>query len=326
MNESFAKLVSEIPRIGLDWHTDRLIENSKHAASLDERLTVRSIQHRVRDALIVSAGPSLYRNEILQRLAKLRYHGAVICIDGSLVQCLRNQILPHYCVTLDPHPTRIVRWFGDPDFAVNAEGDDYFSRQDLDENFRTDAERTNAENIRLVDDNAMQIALVISSTAPENVERRTRSVFGLRYWFSPLVDNPNTSVSLTRKMAEITGFPSMNTGGTVGTAAVIFAHCILRAKRIAVVGMDLGYHKDTPLERTQSWNMLKERNDVIDLYPKVNHPVYGECYTDATYHWYRQNLLALLRAGDFQITNCSEGGALFGPRVNHQALEDWANG
>ena len=33
--------------------------------------------------------------------------------DGSLYYLLRNNILPDLVVTLDPHPTRIIRWFGD---------------------------------------------------------------------------------------------------------------------------------------------------------------------------------------------------------------------
>lgn len=323
MSDAFGRLVAEIPAISIEWHRETILANSRRNAPLIKD-TVRTLRTEHPNVLIVSAGPSLYRRDMLKRIAALRGDHIIVAIDGSYVQCLRALVIPSYVLTLDPHPTRIVRWFGDPDFAVNSAGDDYFARQDLDEAFRADAERTNAENIELVYQLHVASKLIICSTAPANVVARTADF--ARYWFAPLVDNPHTPGSLTREIAEITGLPSLNTGGTVGTAAVIFAHQVLKAKRIAVVGMDLGYAAGTSLERTQSWNMLKGRADVADLYPKVQHPVYRECFTDPTYWRYRQGLLALLKAGDFTITNCTEGGALYGPRVEHATIEDWARG
>ena len=112
-------------------------------------------------------------------------------------------------VTLDPHPTRMVRWFGDPDFEKNLEGDDYFARQDLDIDFRKNSIEENAKNIALVDANRTK--LVICSTSPENVVART-SGFD-RYWFAPLVDNPFED-GLTKAITTLTGLPALNTGGT----------------------------------------------------------------------------------------------------------------
>ena len=333
MNDAFDRLVAEIPAIGVDWHTDTILANAR-ANAPHAKDTIRGLlPEPERPCLIVSAGPSLYAKRSLERVAPfysrsmatfMRATFNVVAIDGSYVQCLRAGIIPDYVLTLDPHPTRIVRWFGDPDFAANSAGDDYFARQDLDEAFRADAERTNAENIALVDDNASKSGLIIACTAPANVVARTAAF--KRLWFAPLVDNPRTPGSLTRQMSATAALPALNTGGTVGTAAIIFAHQVLKSRRIAVIGMDMGYAADLPHERTQSWNMLKDRKDVADLYPRITHPQWGECYTDATYAFYKQNLLALLKAGDFEITNCTEGGALFGPRVECMRLEDWANG
>ena len=323
MSDAFAKLVSEIPRIGVDWHREAILGNSRRNAAHAGR-AVRGIVQENRDVIVVSAGPSLYKRDMLRRIACLRKPVCVVATDGSYVQCLRAGYVPSYTLTLDPHPTRIVRWFGDPEFAANSAADDYFARQDLDEAFRADSAKQNARNMTLVDTFAPQSKLVICSTAPENVVRRT-SAFD-RYWFAPLVDNPALPGSLTREIAEVTRLPAMNTGGTVGTAAVMFALCVLKARRIAVVGMDLGYAADMPLERTQSWNMLKGRKDVADLYPRVQHPQWGECYTDATYAWYRQNLLALLKSAGITLYNCTEGGALFGPHVECTTIEEWARG
>ena len=329
MNDAFAKLVREIPQIGIDWHRETILENSRRNFQYAEaKRTLRDLEpYSLPDALIISAGPSLYRRDMIARIKALDFRGHLIAIDGSFVQCLRAGVRGNvnYVMTLDPHPTRIVRWFGDPDFAVNSAGDDYFERQDLDESFRRDAERTNAENIELVNLQHPAWDLIMCCTAPENVVARTWQTKPQwrPYWFAPLVDNPALPGSLTRQIAEITKLPALNTGGTVGTAAIMFAHCVLKAKRIAVVGMDLGYAADTPLERTQSWNMLKDKPNVKDYYPHVDHPVWGECYTDATYAWYRQNLLALLKSAGRTLFNCSEGGALFGPHVECMTLEEW---
>ena len=323
MNDAFARLVSEIPALGMDWHRETLLENSRRNMKFQRirEPTIRDVRPvNGAKVLVISAGPSLYRHKMLARLKAKRPTFCLVTIDGAYVQCLRAGIIPDFVMTLDPHPTRIVRWFGDPHFAVNSAGDDYFARQDLDEHFRADAAKRNAENFGLV--NAFQyVSLVICSTSPINVVLRTSGM--PRYWFAPLVDNPALPGSLTREIAEITGLPSLNTGGTVGTAAIMFAHCILKAQDIAVIGMDLAYPAAMPLERTQSWNMLKARRDVADLYPKVQHPQWGECFTDPTYHWYKQNLLALLKSGGFGITNCTGDGALYGPHVECMGLEQW---
>ena len=348
ISDSFARLVSEIPALGMDWHRETLLENSRRNMEFQRirEPTIRDVRPvNGAKVLIVSAGPSLYQRDMLARLKAMRHSLStyLVAIDGSYVQCLRAGIVPDFVMTLDPHPTRIVRWFGDPDFEANSAGDDYFARQDLDEHFRADAAKRNAENFGLV--NAFQyVSLVICSTSPINVVLRTSGM--PRYWFAPLVDNPHlkypmtevgfssakggfyreTQKSLTREIAEITGLPSLNTGGTVGTAAVMFAHCILKAQDIAVIGMDLGYAADTPHERTQSWNMLKGRKEVADLYPKVQHPQWGECFTDPTYWHYRNALLSLLKSAGRTLYNCTEGGTLYGPHVQCMKLEDWLNG
>jgi len=324
MRSAFLDLVDAIPAIGQQWHGERILANSaRNAPSIDH--TVRELRaFGSGDAIVISAGPSLYRLGALARLRALDYRGVVIAVDGAYLQCLRAGIVPDYVVTLDPHPTRIVRWFGDPEYAAHSAGDDYFARQDLDEGMRADAEATNARNIELVDAHMSGPRLVICTAAPANVVLRTAPM--RRYWFAPLVDDPSRPGSLTRRIAEITHAPALNTGGTVGTAAVVFADRVLRAERIAVLGMDLGYAVDMPLERTQSWPMLRERDNPEQYYPRVVHPVWGECYTDPTYAWYRRNLLELLHSARRTIYNCSGAGALHGARVECLSLEAFAHG
>lgn len=307
----FEDLVGQITQIGVDWHGKTILENTRANVSSIGK-TIRSVKHDRRPCVVVSAGPSLYRQKILPRLKG--FAGTIVATDGAYIQCLRHDILPDWVITIDPHPTRMVRWFGDPDFDKNMAGDDYFARQDLDVSFRENQKQTNLQNIDLVDENMTR--LVISCTSPVNVVERTKSLD--RYWFAPLVDDPESD-GLTRQMIQMSGLPAMNTGGTVGTAAWVFASQVLQSEDIAVVGMDFGYYLDTPLEQTQSFHMLKGNPD---MYPqRQGH--WGEHYTDPTYAWYLQNFLDLLKSSGQSVTNCSEAGLLNGENVHCMGLGEW---
>ena len=69
-------------------------------------------------------------------------------------KCLKSGIIPDYVLTLDPHPKRVVRWFGDYNFENNQLNDDYFARQDLDVDFRNNSIEQNLNNIELVNKHA----------------------------------------------------------------------------------------------------------------------------------------------------------------------------
>ncbi len=313
--ERFKETVASITEVGLAHHGATILENSRaNIPAMREDYTLREVfPHRV-PAIIVRAGPSVYRQKTLKRIAESNFDGCIVAVDAAYIQCLKAEILPDFVVTIDPHPTRIVRWFGDPDYSENSKHDDYFKRQDLDTAFRENSAAQNRANIGLVDEN--RVPLVICSAAPENVVARTHGF--MRYWFAPLVDNP-AQAGLTRQIFEATGLPALNTGGTVGTAAWAFAYYVLQASSIAVVGMDLGYYMDTPFKNTQQWHNF---GDDPQMYPHFHGP-FGTAYTDPTYSWYRQNFLDLLAANNARIVNCSEHGLLFGEGVHCMKLGEW---
>ena len=309
------KLQQEITQIGLDWHSKDIIENSLKNRPYHK--SIRDIKPGGPSALIVSAGPSLYRERILENISG--YQGLIICIDGSYIRLLKAKIKPNYVLTLDPHPTRMVRWFGDYNLERNLEGDDYFSRQDLDIAFRDSSVEDNKKNIELVNRMGKNQKLIICSTSPQNLVSRVKQAGFDLYWWAPLVDDPEKD-GLTRELIKSTGLPAMNTGGNVGTAAWVFAHSVLKIKNIAVVGMDLGYYKDTPREQTQTWHQLKDRPDIGELFPEFG---FGDFYTDPTYYWYRQNLLDLVQASGSTLINCTGAGTLYGPGIKVMDIEEW---
>lgn len=313
---TFDETVASITQTGLDWHRETILRNSLRNAQYVKR-TIRDVPRDENPTLIISAGPSLYREKILSRLQGNRGF-TIVATDGAYIQCLKAGITPDWVITLDPHPTRMVRWFGDPDLENNSKNDDYFARQDLDVSFRANALQENGENIRRIDSASSRTKLAICTTAPANVVERTKAFE--RYWFVPLVDKPQQG-SLTRIMCTATSAPAINTGGTVGTAAWVFAHHVLSASNIATVGMDFGYYSDTTLEQTQSWHMLGGHQA---MYPtEIGH--WGEAFTDPTYFWYRENFRDLLKAADARIVNCSGAGLLYGERVDCMELEEWLN-
>ena len=329
LNPNFKELASKITSIGLGWHEEAIIQNSIENKKYIDK-SIRDLSKPVGDksksAIIISAGPSLYKNNILERLKTEKYRGTVIAIDGSFVRCIKAGIDPDYTITLDPHPTRMVRWFGDPNLEKNLEGDDYFSRQDLDITFRNNSIEANRQNIELVNHYGKNKKLIICSTSPKNLVKRVKDVGFDLFWWAPLVDSPDNDQGLTRRIVGDTGLPAMNTGGTVGTAAWIFALTVLKIPRIAVVGMDLGYYKsDTSYFQTQTYHSLRGmvgEEDINAYFPEITYPGQTEAfYTDPTYYWYRQNMLDLISASGTKVFNCTGGGTLIGPGVECLELE-----
>ena len=332
MNQIFDKIVNEIEDVGKKWHTSNLLENIEYNSQFVEK-TIKDLPALEGDekerSIIISAGPSLRKTGALKKIKQSNFKGSLVAIDGSLVACLEEGIIPDYVLTLDPHPTRIVRWFGDKNLEENTKNDDYFTRQDLDVDFRKNAIIKNNRNIEMIDEHAYKMKLIICSSAPKNVLERAKEAGFDLYWWHPLVDNPNDPNSLTRKFYNIKKLPCFNTGGTVGTAAWVFASSILKTKEIGLLGMDLGYYKDTPYEMTQTYyELIKHLNtseNIEECFQEFTFPLNGEkYYTDPTYYWYRRNFLQLLNQAKYSKSfNCTEGGTLFGPDIECQTLLDF---
>lgn len=309
----FDDLQSRIAQIGLEHHGKTILANARRNA-VHIIKTIRDVAPDTRPALVISAGPSLHKCGILARLSGFR--GTIVASDGAYIQCLKAAIRPDWVVTIDPHPTRIVNWFGDTNYKENSSDLEYFQRQaDFDPRFRAAGAAENAENIKAVDEAASPI--VICASAPQNVVERTAAFD--RYFFTPLVDRPVVG-SLTRQLVEVTKAPALNTGGTVGTAAYVFARHVLKSGNVAVVGFDFGYPEGTPLESTQEHDLLKDEPNIEEFYP-ARSGFWGNGFTSPTYEFYLRNFLDLTEGE--RIINCSGGGFLQGPNVTCMEIEEW---
>ncbi len=183
-------------------------------------------------AVVVGAGPSLHRRRSLERLRGAGFAGTIVAADGALGACLRAGVAPHVVVTVDPHPERIVRWFGDPTLE-KPRGDDYFRRQEMDPMHHDDEHGANREveaNRALVDlvntyGPKIKVAAA-TSAAPTVVERCEQAGMDL-YWWNPMYDDYDKPDSLSRRLWEMNGLPCLNGGGNVGTAAWVLTNAVL---------------------------------------------------------------------------------------------------
>lgn len=276
-------------------------------------------------AIVIVGGPSLHRRKPAQKIAASGFRGVVITSDGSLGYCLRNGLVPDYVVTVDGHPHRIVRWYGDPDLEARPP-DDYFGRQDLDPEMWKDQVKLNRELIELVDRHGPRIKALLSTSTPPAVTRRCLGAGMDIYWWNPIYDDYQAAESITRSLFTSNRIPCLVTGGNVGTCAWVLAHAVLRRRRVALCGMDLGYAPGTPLLSTQYYYELKDllKDRVAEAYIRIHNPALGETwFTDPTYYWYRQNFLELAAESDCETFNCTEGGTLFGPGIVWMPLDEF---
>jgi len=275
--------------------------------------------------IVIAAGPSLARQDPIKAIKATGYRGAIIATESAMSACLRNGLVPHLTVTLDPHATRIVRWFGDPALDQGAiSRDDYFRRQDMDRAF-ADELRLNRELVGLLNQHGKDVRIALATSASEAVVNRVIET-GMRiYWWNPMFDDPDAPGSMTRALFRENRLPCMNAGGNVGTAAWMLAHSVLGKTHVAVVGMDLSYYDDTPYYNTQYYHELVALvgEDKLDsVFVRFHNPYVGRSfYTDPAYLWYRQCFLELAPDADCQTYNCTGGGILFGDAINFIELE-----
>lgn len=327
----FSELIEKIPDMGRKRHADALVahakSNFKYVKTSIKGLPEPSKQKRS-SAIVVSAGPSLHAQKSIQRIQAVGYQGSIVAMDGSYIACLKAGVVPDYVLTLDPHPTRIVRWFGDPDFQKHSERDDYFRRQDLNVAFRKNSINQNKEHIALVNKMGHLTKAIVSSSAPDTVVQRILEAKFDAYGWNPLVDDPSQPDSLTRQLYRINKFPCFNTGGTVGTAAWVFATEILDIPAVAVVGMDYGYEASCPISKTQTYYELldyePDSSKIEDYFVSYTHPeTEKKYYIDPTYFWYRQNFLELFERSKKTTYNCTEGGTLSHPNLKSISLDNF---
>jgi hypothetical protein len=275
-------------------------------------------------ALIVAAGPSIKRRDPAPLIVSSGYRGAIIVPDGGIRYCLTNGVIPDLIVTADPHATRIVRWFGDPELTQDRlDADDYWRRQDMDPAF-ADEVAINRQMLELVDRHGSRLKIALCSSASPAVVKRVHDAGLDVYWWNPMYDDPDMPESVTRRLFEENGLPCVYGGGNVGSACWMLASAVLDKKHIGLCGMDFSYYSGTPYYQTQYYHDIVELvgEDRLDaVYMRIFNPHENDWfYTDPAYMWYRQCFLEMASESDAKTYNCTEGGILFGGNVDYMPL------
>jgi len=286
------QLVAQMSDITRDRIQALALENARNNLSkIQEGVSLKALREETAGtgdkAIVIAAGPSLKRKQVAEQIIDSDFQGAIIATESSMLYCLRQGIIPDLVVTVDPHPKRIVRWFGDPDLTeADLRTDDYFERQDLDTSF-SEALRTNDEILELLNKYGQQIKIAVSSSSANTVVTRAHQSGMQVYWWNPMYDDPDQENSVTRALQIENHLPCMNAGGNVGSAAWMMANAVLNKQRIAVTGMDFGYYAETPYRNTQYYYEAlalvgEERLD--ELYMHVLNPYLEQWfYTDPAY-------------------------------------------
>jgi hypothetical protein len=278
-------------------------------------------------AIVIAAGPSLHRQNLIARIKALPSRPLLVCCDASMGACLRQGLVPDIVLSLDPHAHRIVRWFGDPDLAGRPE-DDYFRRQDLDIELRENERAKNEQMIRLVNEYGPRMKAALATSVPPAVLGRCVEAGMPMYWWNPLYDDWDAAQSYTREVYELTGGITCMSGlGHCGGAAWVLAQAVLGARHVGIVGMDLGYPDGTSIVNTQYYDVVRHlpREQAERLLLRLTNPHTGEAYlTDPVYYWYRHTFLDAVTRSDARTVNCSGEGTLFGEGVEWSSIEEFA--
>lgn len=274
-------------------------------------------------AVIVAAGPSVQRHDPVGALLRGGYEGAVIATDSAMRGCLRAGLVPDLVVTVDPHPDRIVRWFGLPDLHDDHLEDDYFRRQDMDRGF-ADERQANDEIVELLDRYGSSMRIALSTSASEAVVERALSTGMKIYWWNPMLDDPDED-GMSQELQRLNGLPCINAGGNVGTACWMIADAVLGKRRVALTGVDFSYYADTPRSATQYYRELLDLLGEARLeegFVHIRNPhLDAPFYTDPAYLWYRDVFLELLEDAECETWNCTGGGILFGDGIRWGTLD-----
>ena len=325
-------LLDEMPRLTLDRIGEKAISNAhKNKSLLGHGVSIKSLRGaslgKGDKAIIIAAGPSLRRTNIAGKIKSAGFDGAIIATDSAMLYCLENGIIPDLVVTVDPHPTRIGRWFGNPklkesDLAL----DDYFKRQDMDPAF-SDELKANTKALKLLDLYGSRIRIALSSSSSPAVVKRAIDTGMEVFWWNPMYDDISLPNSLTRKVFDLNELPCINAGGNVGSACWMMADVVLEKRLVAVTGMDFSYYDETPYKNTQYYNeavdLVGEEN-LDALYIRIFNPHLKKWfYTDPAYYWYRENFLELALDADCMTYNCTEGGIIFGEGIIFAPITDF---
>jgi hypothetical protein len=293
---NFARNVSEI----LDGYSVRKLGKFTTLVNSELKFSPKD------SAIVIGAGPSIDENNHLDLIKNSNFQGTIVCTDRMLIPCLKNGITPKkfpnfYVITIDP-VQRITKYYNDP----------------------------------IVKKFGKKIHTSLSTcTSPDVVSICKK--FGIKiHWFHPLIDNYKKSTSINKLMNMMSksmknpkGFPGLQTGGNVGTAAWVFSWAVLGKSPVALIGINFGYNENTNIIDTPHYNeFIKisngEHNKAKKYYKTISNPyTKSKILVDSIFDYYREAFCNLVTLTPIWVRtiNATQGGSLFGKRIELETLE-----
>jgi hypothetical protein len=259
-------------------------------------------------AIVVGAGPSVFRRNHVKQLADSSYKGYIIATDKMLVPLLEAGIVPTVTVTVDGSPI-ISKFYDHP----------------------------------LVKRYGSQIKIAAAITINPKVVQVIIQNKCIIHWFGPMFDEwtAEDSVSkfinfLTRTEYNEKGAPITQAGGNCGSTAWILSWELFKASPVALIGFDMGYPLDTNLDETpyystvmtQTSNAAQRVGAISGSYQQVYNPYFDTwAKMDAVFCAYRKSLLSMVKGTKPWVLNktynCTEGGTLFGKGIKCIPFKDF---
>lgn len=241
--------------------------------------------------LIIGAGPSLFRKNHLELLADNKFDGIIIATDRILKDCLEHGIIPDMVVSLDGSE-KILPYF----------------------------------NHTIVRKNSKQIKAVMPASIHPKIPKLWK---GPIYWFYNSL-NVETAPNVGFVLHHLLQCTELITAGHVSSVGWSTS-TIMGAKEIVLIGVDIGYPSDTPLEETWYYNnylnAMGTKEAVFELYTKYHHTVFNtDCFYCPVFQGYHDVSMAHFKAlsnGGCRIINCTEGGSLEGEGLECMKFEEY---
>lgn len=243
-------------------------------------------------ALIIGAGPTLYRNKHLELLAKKGFTGQIFATDAVLKDCLEAGIIPDYVTFTDASP-KILKF--------------------IDHN--------------IIDEYADKLKAIMNIHMHPSVVNRWK---GDIYWYQSYIDDfiaPNLKFilfELTHKAILIGGGQTASIGWALAA--------LKNYNPIILIGLDLSYPMDMDIRGTRLvehyLSFFNNMEDVLKIFDKTYHHKFfnTDCKFEIrfdNYTFIAKKHLKWLKDAGFQIINCTEGGTLEGEGIECMWFKDY---
>ena len=283
------------------------IWNESSAKELEPK-SPSKYQTELHSAIVIGRGPSIRKHSHLELLSNSQFKGSIVCCDGKLIDILKAGITPDkfpnfYVVTIDPYP-KLEKFYDD----------------------------------KIVEKYGSQIKGLFTTISDHSVVNRARKSGITIHWFHSLFDLNEGKKSFNYISAQIVrakkhskGLPGIQTGGNVGTSAWFISWKILKCSNICLIGINHGWEEDDLWDTILSHGGEKitsylDKNDpkFQKLFKRIFNPDFNcNCIMDPIFQFYSTALREFISRSPSWVNtiNATEGGSIFGDRINCMKFE-----